>query len=89
MEGVGRPCRWALRAPQGSGRPRPSFSVPRLCRGVHRPAAAALRSEAGGVVVGIVALPRLRWPGSWLPVFGCGDAPFFLARLRGHCIIRP
>ncbi|NBR43698.1 MAG: hypothetical protein EBT85_01230 [Synechococcaceae bacterium WB5_2B_268] len=59
------------------------------CRGVHRPAAAALRSEAGGVVVGIVALPRLRWPGSWLPVFGCGDAPFFLARLRGHCTIRP
>jgi hypothetical protein len=36
--------------PQGSGGQRPSFSVPRLRRGVHRPAAAALRSGAGVVV---------------------------------------
>ena len=51
-------------APLGYGRQRPSFSVPRLGRGVHRPAAAALRSGAGDVgVVGMAALPRLRWPG--------------------------
>ncbi|MCP9784161.1 hypothetical protein KBY83_12705 [Cyanobium sp. WKJ7-Wakatipu] len=49
---------------QGYGRQRPSFSVPRLGRGLHRPAAAALRSGAGDVgVVGMAALPRLRWPG--------------------------
>ena len=43
-----RPSPWVAagkrQAPQGSGRQRPSFSVPRLRRGVHRPAAAALRS---------------------------------------------
>jgi len=50
----------AEQPPQGSGLRRPSFSVPRLRRGVHRPAAAALRSGAG---VGMAALPRLRWPG--------------------------
>ncbi|WP_322782544.1 hypothetical protein [Synechococcus sp. CBW1107] len=37
--------------------------MPRLRRGVHRPAAAALRSGADVGVVGMAALPRLRWPG--------------------------
>ena len=50
----------AEQAPQGSGRQRPSFSVPRLRRGVHRPAAAALRSGAGVGVAGMAVLPRLR-----------------------------
>ncbi len=54
----------ALQTPQGSGRQRSSFSVPRLRRGVQRPTAAALRFGAGGGVVGKAALPRLRWPGS-------------------------
>jgi hypothetical protein len=40
-------CGQVLRTPQGSGRRRPSFNVPRLRRGVYRPAAAALRSRAG------------------------------------------
>ena len=72
-------------APLGYGRQRPSFTVPRLCRGVHRPAAAALRSGAADVgVVGMAALPRLRWLGGPLPVAGWGEAPGFLARLRGH-----
>jgi hypothetical protein len=53
----------AEQTPQGSGRQRPSFSVPRLRRGVHRPAAAALRSGAVGGVAGRAALPRLRCPG--------------------------
>ena len=44
--------------PQGFGRRRPSFNVPRLCRGVHRPAAAALRTLARGYVLG-------GWPGLW------------------------
>ncbi|WP_322781551.1 hypothetical protein [Synechococcus sp. CBW1107] len=34
--------------------------MPRLRRGVHRPAAAALRSGAGVGVAGRAALPRLR-----------------------------
>jgi hypothetical protein len=72
----------AEQPPQGSGRQRPSFSVPRLRRGVHRPAAAALRSGAGVGVAGMAALPRLRWPGG-CPGMGSGDAPGFLARLRG------
>ena len=59
--------------PQASGRQRPSFSVPRLRRGVHRPAA-ALRSGAGMGVAGMAALPRLRWPGS-CPVHGAGVLP--------------
>ena len=72
-------------APLGYGRQRPSFNVPRLCRGVHRPAAAALRSGAGGVgVVGMAALPRLRWLRGQPPVGGWGEAPASLARLRGH-----
>ena len=54
MAPTGACCWWsswtfpgAEQPPQGSGRQRPSFSVPRLRRGVHRPAAAALRSGAG------------------------------------------
>lgn len=54
----------ALQTPQGSGRQRSSFSVPRLRRGLQRPTAAALRSRAGSEVAGKAALPRLRWPGS-------------------------
>ncbi len=66
----------AEQAPQGSGRQRPSFSLPRLRRGVHRPAAAA--SAPGPVcgVAGMAALPRLRWPGS-CPVHGAGVMPRF------------
>ena len=45
-------------APLGYGRQRPSFNVPRLCRGVHRPAAAALRSGAADVGVGAWPLSR-------------------------------
>ena len=72
-------------APKGSGRWQPSFSVPRLRRGVHRPAAAALRSGAGVGVVGMAALPWLRWPGS-CPVHGAGVLPRLpraAARLAG------
>ena len=29
-------------------------------------------------MAGLVALPRLRWPGSWLPVGGRGEAPVSL-----------
>ena len=54
------------------GRRRPSFSVPRLRRGVHRPAAAALRSGAGAGVAGGAALPRLRWQRAVQPVGGEG-----------------
>ena len=68
------PSHQALEAQRGSGRRRPSFSVPRLCRGVHRPAAAALRALARGHVLGgwpglgpAAAVARLllagRWPG--------------------------
>ena len=72
-------------APLGSVRQRLSFSVPRLCRGVHLPAAAALRSGSGDVgVVGMAALPRLRWLSGRLPVAGWGETPAFLARLRGQ-----
>ena len=53
-----------ITTPHGYGRQRPSFSVPRLGRGVHRPAAAALRSGAGDLgVAGRATSPRLRWPG--------------------------
>jgi hypothetical protein len=61
-------CRKALQTPQGSGRRRPTFSVPRLRRGVHRPAAAALRSGAG-----------VGW-WAWLLSRGCGGSAF--ARLK-------
>ena len=54
----------AEQAPQGSGRRRPSFSLPRLGRGVHRPAAAALRSGAGEGVQ------------AWLSSRGCGSRAF-------------
>ena len=74
----------AEQPPQGSGRRWPSFSVPRLRRGVHRPAAAALRSGAGVGVAGMAAVPRLRWPGSYPHRWGWGEAPSFLARLRGQ-----
>ena len=63
-------CRKAPQTPQGSGRQRPSFSVPRLRRDVHRPAAAALRSGAGVEVVGTAAFPRLRWRRICQPVVG-------------------
>ncbi len=78
----------AEQAPQGFGRQRPSFSVPRLRRGVHRPAAAALRSGAclGGGGQGrfpaaavAEALPAGR---------GWGEAPGFLERLRGQLVIQ-
>jgi len=77
---------------QGSGRQRPSFSTPRLRRGVHRPAAAALRSGAGAMgVAGKAALPRLRcrrcsWPGvmGWGDGLGCRKPIKRLARLRGR-----
>ena len=76
-------CWWSCSAfpgaeqtPQGSSRQRPSFSVPRLCRGVHRPAAAALRTLARGHVLGgwpglwpAAAVARLLLAGSW-PGFG-------------------
>ena len=56
-------CNSFRRDPQGFGRRRPSFSVPLLRRGLHRPAAAALRSRAGDLVmVGLGTSPRLRWP---------------------------
>jgi hypothetical protein len=72
-------------APLGYGRQRPSFNVPRLCRGVHRPAAAALCSGAADVGVrGVATFPRLRWLGGQLPVGRWCEAPGFLARLRGH-----
>jgi len=44
----------AEQPPQGSGRQRPSFSVPRLRRGVHRPAATALRAGPGVVGGGLL-----------------------------------
>ena len=48
-------------------------------------ATAVLRSGAGGVgVVGMAALPRLRWLRGQPPVGGWGEAPASLARLRGH-----
>ena len=77
---------WFLCLPSGSDRRRPSFSVPRLCRGVHRPAAAALRTLARGYGVG-------GWPGLGpaaavarriLAVAGRGSARSGLARLRGR-----
>ncbi len=74
----------AEQAPQNSGRQRPSFSVPRLRRGVHRPAAAALRSGAGVGVAGRAAFPRLRWQKRCQPAGGWGEAQSFLARLRGQ-----
>ncbi|MEY4354554.1 MAG: hypothetical protein RLZZ609_2795 [Cyanobacteriota bacterium] len=91
MAPTGACCWWsswtfpgAEQAPQGSGRQRPSFSVPRLRRGVHRPAAAALRSGAGvgvGVHGGRPAAAVAEPP----PVGrGWGEAPGFLARLRGR-----
>jgi len=42
-----QPCQKFCGHRQGSVRQRPSFSVPRQCRGVYRPAAAALRAGAG------------------------------------------
>jgi hypothetical protein len=84
-----RSCRRALQTPQGSGRQRLSFSVSRLRRGMHRPAAAALRLGACYGVIGIAALPRLRWFGVLLQVAGLGEGSAFLARLRGHGFIRP
>jgi len=64
------------------GRRRPAFSVPRLRRGVHRPAAAALRSGAGVGVAGRAALPRLRWQRAAQPVGGrlCSRLPRAAAR---------
>ena len=82
---------WFLCLPSGSDRRRPSFSVPRLCRGVHRPAAAALRTLARGHVLG-------GWPGLGpaaavarriLAVAGRGSARSGLARLRGRLHILP
>jgi hypothetical protein len=70
------------------GRRRPSFSVPRLRRGVHRPAAAALRSGADVRVVGSVALPRLRWRSSFRPGGAWSEAEGMHARLRGRLSIR-
>ena len=55
-----------------------------LRRGVHRPAAAALRSGAGVRVAGRAALPRLRWPGIRPHRWDRGYASAFLARLRGQ-----
>ena len=55
-----------------SSRRRPSFSVPRLRRGEHRPAAAARRFGAGDGVAGRAALPRLRWHRAGQPVGGGG-----------------
>jgi hypothetical protein len=74
----------AEQAPQGSGRQGPSFSVPRLRRGVHRPAAAALRSGAGVGVVGVAALPRLRWPGLAHVIEGGSKFPRAAARPAGY-----
>ena len=74
---------------QGSGRQRPSFSVPRLRRGVHRPAAAALRSGAG---VGRWAGLLSRGCGGWAfaRVDGEGEGPKFpraAARSAGHSVL--
>jgi len=78
-------CRKAPQTPQGSGRQRPSFSVPRLRRGVHRPAAAALRSGAGVVVgVGQSCSPAAAVAGPSHALMGKRKAPGFLARLRGQ-----
>jgi hypothetical protein len=70
------------------GRRRPFFSVPRLRRGVHRPAAAALRSGAGDGVAGSAALPRLRWRSSFQPGGAWSEARGMRARLRGRLSIR-
>lgn len=52
-------CWRTEQAPQGFGHRRPSFSVPRLRHGVHRPAAAALRSGAGvGYEAGLLSRDR-------------------------------
>jgi len=64
-------------------RQRPSFSVPRLRRGVHRPAAAALRSGAGVGVGRHGYSPAAAVPGKLPRARGWGDASDFLARLRG------
>jgi hypothetical protein len=63
---------------------RPSFSVPRLRRGVHRPAAAALRSGAGVGVGRHGYSPAAAVPGKLPRARGWGDASDFLARLRGQ-----
>jgi hypothetical protein len=60
-----------ITSPHGYVRQRPSFSVPRLGRGLHRPAAAALRSGAGDL--GLQAGPLFR---------GCGGRAF--ARVDGE-----
>ena len=76
----------AEQTPQGSGRQQPSFSVPRLHRGVHRPAAAALRTLARGHGLG-------GWPGLGpaaavagllLAAVGRGSSRSGFARLRGR-----
>jgi len=69
------------------GRRRLAFSVPRLRRGVHRPAAAALRSGAGAGVAGRAVLPRLRWLGSFQPGGAWSEARGMRARLRGRLMI--
>ena len=60
------------------------LSVPRLCRGVHRPAAAALRSGAGVGVGRHGYSPAAAVPGKLPRARGWGDASDFLARLRGQ-----
>ena len=70
-----------------SGRRRPSFSVPRLRRGVHRPAAAALRSGAVDGVEAKAVLPRLRWRGSSQPGGAWSEDRSLRARLRGRMFI--
>ena len=81
----------AEQTPQGSGRRRPFFSVPRLHRGVHRPAAAALRTLARGY--GLVGWPGLGPAAAVarriLAVAGRGSARSGLARLRGRLHILP
>ena len=87
------PLHWACcgqgrkdpQAPQGSGRQRPSFSVPRLRRGVHRPAAAALRAGPGVVGGGgLGRTPAAAVAGPSLALMGMGKASSVLARLRGQ-----
>ena len=65
-------------------RQRPSFNVPRLRRGVYRPAAAALRSGAGVGVGRHGYSPAAAVPGKLPRARGWGDASDFLARLRGQ-----
>ncbi len=67
-------------------RRRPSFSVPRLRRGVHRPAAAR-RFGAGDGVEARAVLPRLRWRGSFQPGGAWIEARSLRARLRGRMFI--